>query len=246
MGTHTTMTKTVLNVDICQVAWFLCFVASIFSASCMSGFQIWDRVRDISSGEYNPDGDILVSSVDSQFGSPMQPGTQPFNLLRMGVLPNLTDAGSNYAENGTITIGEASMDFKITGRWARVDTYHLHSIAICGLLGCISSCLATLNAVFNVKSRAFMCMQQIWIFFGFFFQLITMCMVAKYSDSMSGICPYPSYRIIGWIAVAAEFFALILYIMLDPSCFRMCRRVEYISPTSRVDVTMVGATDDGL
>ena len=90
----------------------------------MSGFQIWDRVRDISSGEYNPDGDILVSSVDSQLVSPMQPGTQPFNFLRLGVLPNFTDVGNlNYTENGTITIGKAVMEFEITGRWARIDTY---------------------------------------------------------------------------------------------------------------------------
>ena len=240
------MTKTVLNVDICQVAWFLCFTSSLFSTSSMSGFQIWDRIRDISSGNYNPDGDLLVSSVNSQIGNQIRPTNNPYNLLRVlnGThvvkntppgqgLMNSTQETLNFNESGTIQIGNEKIEFRITERWAKIDTYHLHSIAICGLLGTISACLATLNAVFNVKSRAFMCLQQIWIFFGFVFQLMTMCMVVKYSRSMAGICPYDSYRIIGWISVISEGLGLILYIVLDPSCFSLCRRTVYVRTPGR-------------
>jgi len=225
------------NIDISQIAWFFSFLAAIMSVAAISGFQVWERLNEIESGAYNTDGDLLISSVKPYENIKVDQTNPAFEILGR-LLSSSNDslvastsseqeslgrsiAGGDEDVNAEITI--TTIDGRtakagIQMRWWKFNTYQLHGIAICGLLASLSSMMATLNAVFNIKSRGFLCMQQVWLCFAFVFSFSCMCLVTANEDSMGSICPYKSYRVMGWLGMVCSLLALVCYCTIDPIC----------------------------
>ena len=159
----------------------------------------------------------MVSSVHSEIGASSNPGGQPFNILRIS---NITQI-SNQEEEATVSI---------SGRWIKINTYALYWIGVSAMIGSIVSNLAVVHSVLNNKSCNFLCIQKFLVAIGALFQFTAMSMVNKYNDQMIGICPYLSYRIIGWIGVVSGFLALTCYLSVDG--FSCCRKTVYVrAPT---------------
>jgi len=220
------------NIDVSQIAWFFSFLASVFCVAAISGFQVWERIEEVEHGTYNTDGDLLISSVNPYPNVNLDSTNPAFDILRRSYASIASEGpggrmgrhhtvqSTNQTSNFTVTVNDgvnvesATMQL----RWIPFSTHELHAIAITSLLATLSSIMGTLNAVFNIRSRAFMCMQQIWLFFAFLFQLVAMILVHKNEDSMASICPYKSYRVMGWLGAVCGLLALVFYCTLDPIC----------------------------